>query len=181
MCLLDQRLRSLGFICVSGGVSQPQCFSFFPLCSVTLGISLMLWEVSVIKVCEMLWELPTERGVAAQKSMHSLAKFTVPMPSKTPFVLKLYRSHISANIFFTDTSFQLGEKNHTVKVLYLFYYAKPSRRGFESIYTAQKEGMGFLFSGWTLEVLSRSQKELVSIPGFPLASLALTHCVIWLN
>lgn len=110
--------------------------------------------------------------------MHSLAKITVPTLSKTPFVLKLYRrSHIPENIFFTDASFQLGEKDHTVKVPYLFYYAKPSRRSFESIssiYTAQKEEMGCLVSAWTLPALSRSQKGLASIPGFSLASLALT-------
>lgn len=128
----------------------------------------MLWEVSVIEVCEILWKLPAEREVAAQKSMHSLSKLTVLMLSKTPFVLKLYRSHISANVFFTDASFQLGEKKHTVKLTHVFYYAKPSRRSFKSnssVYTAQKEEMGFLSTSWTFEVLSRSQKGLVSIPG----------------
>jgi len=100
----------------------------------------------------MLWKLPTEREVAAQQSMHSLAKLTVPMLSKTPSVLKLYgRSHISANIFLTDASFQQGEKDRTVKAPYLFYYAKPSTRSFESIssiYTAHEEEMvGFFQAG----------------------------------
>lgn len=80
--------------------------------------------------------------------MRSLAKLTVPMLSKTPFILKLYRrSHISANIFFTDASFQPGEKDHTVKVPYHFNYTRPSRSSFEStssVYRAQKEETGFL-------------------------------------
>lgn len=99
MCLPDQRLGSLGFFFVSEGVSQPQCFSFILLYVKKLGMSLTLCEVWVIKVCEMLWELPTEREVSTQKSVHSLSKLTVPMLSKTPFVLMLYRrSHISTNI-----------------------------------------------------------------------------------
>lgn len=105
------------------------------------------------------------------------------MLSKPPFVLKMFRrSHISAKMFFTDASFQLGEKDHIIKELHLFYYAKPSRRSFESIYiTHTKKKYGVFFSSWTLEVISRSQKGLVSIPGFSFASLVVTHCVIWLN
>lgn len=128
----------------------------------------------------MVLEFSREKEVATQ-NLSTPWLSSGPMLSKPPFVLKLFRSHISAKMFFTDASFQLREKDHTIKVLHLFYYAKPSRRSFENIYITQRRNVVCFFSSWTLEVVFRSQKGLVSIPGFSFAPLVVTHCVIWLN
>lgn len=143
MCL-DQRLMSLRFI-VSVEESVRSNVSLFFLCSIKLRMTLMLWEVSVIKVCEMLLEFSREKKAAGQNlCTHWLSSGS--MLSKPPFDLKLFRrSHISAIIFFTDASFQVGEKDHIIKELHLFYYAKPSRRSFLSIYITYKEEMCFRF------------------------------------
>lgn len=54
----------------------------------------MLWEVSVVEVCEMVLEFSRENEVAAQNvCTHWLS--SVSMLSKPPFVLKVFRrSHI---------------------------------------------------------------------------------------
>lgn len=39
-------------LCQWGSQSAPM-FLFFPLCLIKLGMSLMLWEVSIIKICEI--------------------------------------------------------------------------------------------------------------------------------
>ena len=49
-------------LCQWGSQSAPM-FLFFPPYSMKLGMSLMLGDISVTEVCEMLWELPTEREV----------------------------------------------------------------------------------------------------------------------
>lgn len=168
-------------LCQWGGQTSPNV-SPISLYLIMLRISLMVCEFSVIKVCEMHWELPTERNNSTEVYAIT-AKLTVAMLSKK-FVLKLYRKSNSANTFFTHTLFQQGKKDSGVKVPYLFHYANPNRRSSEnisSIYIAQKEEIGCLFSSWTLVPLSRFQKGLVSILGFSLASLALTVESDWIN
>lgn len=66
-----RRQRFLGLICVSRGISQPKHFSFFLVCIIKLWVSLVLREFSVIRVCERLQELPTERS-SSTKSIQSL-------------------------------------------------------------------------------------------------------------
>lgn len=83
-------------------------------------------------------------------------------------------------MLFTDASFQLGEKDHIIKELHLLYYAKPSRRSFESIYTThKKETWGVFFKldfGSGLQISKGTSQHswlLICIPGsYSLCDLA---------
>lgn len=83
-------------------------------------------------------------------------------------------------MFFTDASFQLGEKDCIIKELHLLYYAKPSRQSLESIYITHKEEMCFLFSkldfGSGLQISKRPSQHswlVIYIPsGYLLCDLA---------
>lgn len=84
-------------------------------------------------------------------------------------------------MFFTDASFQLGEKDYIIKELHLFYYAKASRRSFESIYIThtKKEIWGVFFKldfGSDLQISEGTSQHswlLICIPGsYSLCDLA---------
>lgn len=105
----------------------------------------MIYDVLDIKVCEMVLEFSREKEVAAQNLCAPWLS-SVPMLSKPPFVLKPFRRpQISAKMFFTDASFQLGEKDHIIKEQHLFYYAKSSRRNFK-VFTAHTKKKCVFFS-----------------------------------
>lgn len=161
-------------------------FLFFPVCNKVRNwvkaLSLMLWEVSVVEVCEMVLEFSKEKEVAAQNvCIHWLS--SVSMHSKPPLVLKLFRrSHILCkNALHWCLISARWERRYYQRTASLLLYKAKQKKFWKYWQHTQRRNVAYFFSSWTLEVVSRSQKGLVSIPGFSFASLVVTHCVIRLN